>query len=491
MEHEQIIQTLEKLIPVCAEQGPEKTLIKYANDNNLSPAQLERLAQMYNTALTINFMNKSSKDRGQSFDLVSTDKMLGDFTAVDNTTKSADVDPWFEGLDVVKSASTTSSHTFDSMPDLLSMAKLGSSEFIKEPELTFEETPGYEYRVDPAVYAAAREKVAFTFELDGVDRMIFESEEDFRKIAAKVEDLILINGLTYDEVIGDGVAILGEPGVKAANQLSRYLEQRHVPAKLSVRTKKASVLADKYDGTSILLGLKEAVDTIEAARAYTNHIKSAVKYEDVDVDTDEYEFEDEDPQRPDKKLRLKKKKKDNSNDSKDKDSGGNKIKHTAYPSLMQAIDDEKKQGPRQPMVDPQFGEKMMALLNPGEYFGQVAKLKEFGEKILPDKGFNSSQQKVDTAVSDVEAITTLQRLVLTDPIISEADPETVVSLYNTIRAADPNIAADANILRFALREALQYEAIPSHTYKDLVDTNRKKVQTTKDEKDLTSRNYAV
>jgi hypothetical protein len=87
---------------------------------------------------------------------------------------------------------------------------------------------------------------------------------------------------------------------------------------------------------------------------------------------------------------------------------------------------------------------------------------------------NKKQMTIDNAVTDVRTVTNLQRLMMTDPIIRDAEPEMVMSLYNTLQNANPEVARDPNLLRFALREALQYESVPLHTYRDLVEVEEKK-----------------
>ena len=59
-----------------------------------------------------------------------------------------------------------------------------------------------------------------------------------------------------------------------------------------------------------------------------------------------------------------------------------------------------------------------------DFLGNVFKTPSFSNK-------NTRQQGIDNAVSDTGRLADLQRLLLTDPIIGEADPDTVVSLYNT------------------------------------------------------------
>ena len=104
---------------------------------------------------------------------------------------------------------------------------------------------------------------------------------------------------------------------------------------------------------------------------------------------------------------------------------------------------------------------------------------------------NNRQKSIDIAADDVGRVTELQRLLLTDPIVGEADPDTVVSLYNTLAKANPEIVKDKNLLRFALREALQYDAVPLHTYKDLISMGKDRADMQEKMQRLEDRKYSI
>lgn len=86
------------------------------------------------------------------------------------------------------------------------------------------------------------------------------------------------------------------------------------------------------------------------------------------------------------------------------------------------------------------------------------------------------QEKIDKKLKETGIVTNLQHMLLTDPILSEADPHQLVSLFNDLQQSDPTLGEDANRLRFALREAMTYGGIPSQTAKTLTDTNKAKQQ---------------
>jgi hypothetical protein len=81
---------------------------------------------------------------------------------------------------------------------------------------------------------------------------------------------------------------------------------------------------------------------------------------------------------------------------------------------------------------------------------------------------------------------TLQKLMLTDPIIAEADQATVQDLFNTIADLSPTIAKDPIRMAPVLKEALQYDALPMQQIKDLLSVEEsagkvKKLQREEDE----------
>ena len=80
--NEQIASWFEGLIPEIKKTGdPRGTIIKFAKEKNLAPALVERLGYIYNTAKTINYLDKSaSNDRGQSFAILDVEDMLNEYT---------------------------------------------------------------------------------------------------------------------------------------------------------------------------------------------------------------------------------------------------------------------------------------------------------------------------------------------------------------------------------------------------------------------------
>jgi hypothetical protein len=91
------------------------------------------------------------------------------------------------------------------------------------------------------------------------------------------------------------------------------------------------------------------------------------------------------------------------------------------------------------------------------------------KKIL-DARDNPDQRRMDQTFNDVRQVAMLQNVLTTDEVLSEADPERVVDVFNTIRMYAPSLAGDANIMRVALRSALQHDGISPFDIKSFLDT---------------------
>lgn len=66
---------------------------------------------------------------------------------------------------------------------------------------------------------------------------------------------------------------------------------------------------------------------------------------------------------------------------------------------------------------------------------------------------------------------------MNDPILQEADPEKVEMLYKTIASISPTFAKDKNMMATALKEAVQYDAVPVNMIKDIASIEKDIIDT--------------
>jgi hypothetical protein len=100
--------------------------------------------------------------------------------------------------------------------------------------------------------------------------------------------------------------------------------------------------------------------------------------------------------------------------------------------------------------------------------------KDFLKELGPEGGLASSlsgvaernqkqvaknQLNLSRVADDTRSMATLQKLMMTDDIISGKDPEQVIEAFNTIRMASPEVASDPSMVRILLRNALETQGV--------------------------------
>lgn len=103
---------------------------------------------------------------------------------------------------------------------------------------------------------------------------------------------------------------------------------------------------------------------------------------------------------------------------------------------------------------------------------------------------NKALKMRDDAVSEQQRLTNLQTLMMQDPVISEADPEMVTATFNTILQSRPEVAQDKATLGWLLREALQYGGVPPSTTTELIKQRSEMGKARYIEEDSKQRRYS-
>lgn len=116
--------------------------------------------------------------------------------------------------------------------------------------------------------------------------------------------------------------------------------------------------------------------------------------------------------------------------------------------------------PSRPMFE-DLNRQLTALLAQSGQSGLQALLQGLGD---------NSQDQVDRDLRDTHHRALLQQLLMTDEVLSEADPDQVASIYDTVRQAAPRLAGDINVMRVLLRSAVQHDGMSPFDLKGLLDT---------------------
>lgn len=543
MNHQAIIEQLSQLAPkLKAAESPEAVLVKYASDRNLSAAQLERIGQVYNIAKTLNFMDKSAS-RGDSFRVLDTQKMLADYTSFKPKPQkeAASTDEWNSWFDapVQKAASAVNPDSLDSwidapekvakiveedgqyvvysedgskrlskpgtkaeavkrlrqveyfkkhkkansVPNLLGMAK--DEDYT---DLSFE-TSELPKTAAEQIKQELREDAFLRYEIETTKQVMDDAAEEARKIAGELLELHRVSPLPFAVMEHDAYYCSeDEKGTKEATEfVAKYFGSKGWNLERHDFSNGMPKLArDRHNALPLFNSILEKLELYKSASLYLEDLekkssqveqrrRSTGKQEDTTIDFPS----EEGGRRP-------------------RQSAPETISELELLSLISGQKGDRGRGAvggegKADTADAAaIASGLRSMYDPNTYLnkqtqdfiGNVLKAPELSSK-------NKRQKDVDVAVSDVARVSDLQRLMLSDPIIGEADPDTVVSLYNTLANANPEIVRDSNLLRFALREALQYDAVPLHTYKDLISMGKDRADMEEKMQRLEDRRYSI
>lgn len=502
MDHTTIISKLEDLLPeIKSTQDPAGVMLKYARENNLSPAQLQKLGQVYNIAKTLTFMDKSAS-RGGTFSVLDTEDLLNRFSefrpavkasrssiedwcdAPEDRTKAASLEDWTE---VPASVETNRIPKFvNGVPVLVEESneqtfKLASflDNLHSEAELEFQGILKNAAEIDQ--------------ELMDVGQLIDDQEDFLRQSFTKLADHIRINGTPFSEVEQDCLELEDPVLMKAAcNTASNYLTQLNVPHSRGEASARPHLARDRHGLVDLMKAAAQALDLRNGAIKYASSLKEPPKQKSKPKSTDnpgeEASKSEADPapakpdkaEKPDEFAGLRRPRglpamvRDTAPEKAEETQ--NRAQKETFDTILGSIQRNVIK-PGQALVDPAYDSAHSLLKN---LWGSASKPRA-----------NKRQQLIDESGEDTLFTTALHRLLTTDPILSKADPQNVASLAHSIRSAAPDAARDPNFLRFALREALQYDAVPLHTYKDLTAMQELRTKTDRTRRDLERERYAT
>ena len=432
MDHTAVIDELEALLPTIRETGdPEGVMLKHARAHDWAPAVLVKMAQLFNQAKTLTYMDRNPDNRGGSFPLIDTDSLLESYTR--HATPAA----------AVKSAAAPAA-ALDSFPDVGLLASRMTAKEAEAPaplvitladlhrEADMLKEAHYDFMSE--AWAGARElvKMAAAGEIDP---------------AGLMADLVYLGANDAAETVGRLTKWASpDPALVAKRAFDRGLRQD--PARLDAISRCLDI-ADHADMAAAAHGcLAEQEFAIKEAATATKSKRDRVRPSSGGVP-----------------------------DGGGEDLGGDPV----LEALTQIIP---------PIVG--GGERALQKIRKPTAFGASdAKrlVRDTVSEWLP--GADDRQRARDEAVADEEALTMLHRLMLTDPIISQADPAEVVSQFNTIRDTAPEFARDPNRLRMQLRESLAYGGTPLPALSELAQIEKTREQANSLQRERSDETYKI
>lgn len=453
MTQHQLINQLQDIMPEIVEtKNPRAVMLKAAKKNNLSIAQLEKLGHVYNTCKTLIGLEKQAH-RGDSFSIVDVPGMVAEYSSYtpgEPTTKKqqdvhSQINAWMNETDSsAKAAALEWAECFTPMGKSAATKKLpsvhsmlqeyfktdGGFSFHNAEEGRQWEEEDLEYLNKPEVLHKA---ASFAKETDGhqADRLykeaceaceevMYNASESARRICYEITSEMRSGDLNWKDVAYDLHDKFQEKAAAAVGVIEDFFKQANYRTEhvaLEKRGFTRAIPADRYGMYEKVAALLHAMDTHEKA------------------------FETLVDLRADKAAEQEKKantiKKEVAALSKD-------IGRTADRTVRMGLES---------IPD----------------WNKVPGVVEDLTQVTPGLSDAINEDKIrDKAKSDVKLTGALQQLILSDPVIQQADQADVEDLYNTISDLAPNIAKDPISVAPVLKEALQYGSLPIQQVKDLL-----------------------
>ena len=487
MEHFTAIKVIERLAPqINSSQDPKGTLIKFASENNLSPAELERLGQVFNSAKTLSHLEKSA-NRGDSYDLLDVEDLVSSFTSHETPT-------------VVEKSASTQIRNGGALPNFFDIETLekqaGEKELHPVAESIFRNQ------------RAHQEQELKEFQSE-IPTTIHDLKTEVVKVAnAIVRDLYLSN--KDAKTVFTKLAEDSQASVDSNKDAIEFLCKKAFTYFGEVKVDMEKVASRKVvtDTTGLLKKAEEMQDMINVMHELDQILKSAAespKFKKNRSGKKDESTEEEDPTLAEfqRAQALERglfddiaEEEENTSESYPLAGGGGggdtsttnntETKERSpkrgtvidvYPSAIadyiasRPLPEEKKE--KSPIDKTALNDIKGFVDN--MYDSKVKKLLAVSPT---SRGYVNAG--VDKAISSIETASVIQEL-MQDPVISAHTPSTVVSIYNSLAQVNPGMMRDKNVAKFALREALQYEGVTPHTYGQMIEIDKDKSDIAKNE----------
>lgn len=423
MRNEQIVNWFEELIPEIKKSGnPHDVFLKFASDKNLSPALLEKLGHVYNTAKTVNYLDKSATTkRGSTFKILEVPELLEAYQ------KKASAGHEY------------SNYGFEEKRISSDLFKLDTPFQVKQvPDTEYAEIKAASEISNKFKKAAANEVNTRNYE-----QLRFELKEDLRELTEKFASELRATDVTFEEIERDANYFFEGAAKEACEFLAKNMESLHVPIKRASDNGEDRVIEDYK--TLNMVGQAQKL-LCDLSVVDSENFKSAhIEVEEEETSQLDKFFFQKIADKTEVSKSTDREKKENPQGT-DTDQSVDVL-----PGVPQKDLQPESRGKEGPGILKSLNDALLpALGSAGKGMSSISDLYESG---------NSDQQMVDIGQQEVEHAAILQNLLSTDEILSEEDPEKVIEAYNTFRKLAPGLASDMNVVRVTLRSMIQHDGV--------------------------------
>ena len=423
--NEKLVSWFEDLLPEIKESGDvDSTLLKFANEKNLSPALLEKIGHVYNTAKTVNYLDKAEdagKSRGDSFQILDVSNLVDKYT--EKTASDHDY-----------SDNDFSSLSSSKFPDLFDDPKKIDLENLEEGGDSYEY---HEIKLAEDKHSAFHKQAVDQTNGELTEQLIFDLVEDNREYAQSLSDSLRnpINEYSFEQLEKDATHYFGDSIKGACDYFHTYLSEIGMHEKRAFDSGESRLIKDT-SYISKLAEIQDNLNTISMAEDLKkNFLTKAGKTKT-------------------RSPRVSPRPRDS----------GDTPSYDDMTELERSTNQTLDAGANLADVGLQTGKDVIkgtvdVVRGLPDTYGKVTKQRDdFLESVF--KGDTNKKQKiVDDDEADARYETLIQDLLITDPILMEADEDQVLDIYNTIKGVAPELAKDKNVMRVALRSAIQHEGI--------------------------------
>jgi hypothetical protein len=478
MTHDTAVRTIVSLVPEIEKKSAETVLLDYAEAENLPPAQLEKLAQVFNTLRTVDHIDKSASadDRGKSVDLVNVPVLVAGYIIRTKQEKSA-----------ASLKSSTSSHDV-SRVDLMSAVRFDAPTISKA--------------------AAAPQAEVRRYSSEEVENIFLDLKVDARLSMEKLAGELLGKLPRLADGRLDMQAACSDARAHCNTDMLRqsldWLKSASVAplAGIAMDTplvKRAFAITGECG--KLLTAFNEEFVTYKLMSKLANSVepKKEMTEEEINKLIESMEDPDEATTMLEEYIRAQ------GGDPADYDPGeAPEVEIPPYvknnvPSESTPRTDAtttKDTTATTPAAKERMSKVLNALSAPvrdaGKTLSDAASYAQNQvDRIVSKDRTNKDQMRSDMDVEDIRRAIGIRRMIGTDPVLRESDPRDVLEIYNAIARTNPEIVYNMPALRLLLREAVSYEGLTLDSQKQLTDIRANASKSENQEADNLKRRYTT
>ena len=457
---EQLIDwLLHEAIPDIKRSGdPESVLLKMAGEKSMTPGQLEAMGQLFNTAKTLSYIDKSAS-KGASFPIVDVPAMLDKYITV----KQANA-PVIGAIEL--DAPELESDVAAGLPECFSGFLTPDVRRTKEVE-------------QPLTFKQASQAVDVRkLEVEIAEQARFEAEEDARDVMRQLEVGIRKRAeCTFESVERDAIHCYGMAIKPVMDKAASYLKRSGLPLARAKDGGPARLARDPDGFMPKIAQLREHLERMAVASEVLHDLDLQVKSASADFFKIGHGAAAAVAKDPKTVVRPRR-------HTIPEGGIGNNMPQPLNSTEGPSASGSGKDNPRAEEPDDALG-TVSSLAGKGVDFASQAGKALSPVLDIPMRGLNAAkpyliknwnedQQHVDKSFNDTHQLAILHDLMTRDDVLAEADPEKIVSIFNTVRAHAPSLASDANVLRTVLRSGVQHDGISPFDLKSFLDTELSK-----------------